>query len=621
MLQSFRNTARGPVGKGIVAVIVVAFAFFGAESIVSITNNADPVEVNGEGISANQVQRQIQLRQQQLMQQLGENATPELLNSGFIRQSVVNNLINQELQRQASENLGFQVSSEQVSRDIVSVPAFQVNGQFDETTYRRLIAQNGFSPNTFRDQRSTELRMAQMQNGVVASAFALDTEIERLARLQSQQRRIAVRTYQADDFTAEVDVSEGEIQSYYDANSDDFLSPERVRVRYVRLSQADLEDEVVVTDADVQEAYDSYAAEQRNSTQREISHILFADGDSEAEAQAALERLQQGESFASLAEELSDDPVSARDGGYLGELAEGVYEDAFYQAAQGLTEVGQVSEPVETDFGVHLIELTDFSAAQVEPLAQVRSELEAEVRQRKADDEFVLVENQLADQAFQSDDIASVAQAFDRDVQISDWISRNASEGIAADTAFQTAAFSPLVIDDGRISDVVRLNNGDLVVMQRDDYQAEQVQPLAEVSDQIEAILIDQKAREQAIQAAEAELAAVRARGSLSDAWPEPQSIGRDNTDLPSALVDFSFALPKPPAGGLSIEQRNAQDRIDLVALLSVENSSVDSQQRNQLAERLASQNGQLDYQSFFSGLRASADVEVRGIAQSQSQP
>ncbi|MFG1496406.1 SurA N-terminal domain-containing protein [Saccharospirillum sp. HFRX-1] len=616
MLQSFRNAARGPVGKTIVALIVVAFVFFGAESIVGITNNADPVEVNGQGISANQVQRQIRLRQEQLIQQLGENATPEILNAGFVRQSVVNDIINQELQRQAADELGFRVSSEQVSRDILSVPSFQINGQFDETTYRRLIAQNGFTPNTFREQQTTQLRMTQMQAGLVSSAFALDSEVNRLAQLQNQQRLVAVKSFSAQDYTADVSVSEGDIQSYYDANSDEFLSPERVKVRYVRLSQAAFEDDVVVTDADLQDAYDSYVTAQENDTRREIGHILFAGGDDNlADAEAALARLDQGESFESLAAELSDDPISAQDGGYLGELAEGVYEEAFYQAAQNLTEVGQVSAPVETDFGVHLIQLADYSAAEVEPLDQVRDELTQQIRQRKAADEFVLVENQLADEAFQADDIAAVADVFDVDVQTSDWINRSSQSGIAAEARFRSAAFTPLVIDDGRISDVVRLSNGDLAVMQREDYAAEQVQPLAEVSEQIESILINEKAQQRAEEVAAAELADLRSEGALGDDWPQPQLVGRENTDLPSGAAAFSFTLPKPEAGDLTAQMRETQNRIDVIAVLGVEEPQVDMNQQAQLEGELASENGQLDYQSFFNGLRVSADVELRGIA------
>jgi len=619
MLQSFRNAARGPVGKTIVALIVVAFVFFGAESIVSITNNADPVEVNGQGISANQVQRQLQQRQQELRQQLGENATPEILNAGFVRQSVINDIVNQELQRQAADELGFRVSREQVSRDILSMPAFQVNGQFDESTYRLLTTQNGFSPNTFREQQSTQLRMAQMQLGLMASAFALDREVNRLTQLQNQQRLVAVKSFSAQDFTSEVSVSEGDIQSYYDANSDEFLSPERVKVRYVRLGQAAFEDDVVVTDADLQDAYDSYVTAQENNTHREIGHILFAGGDDNfADAEAALARLNDGDSFESLAAELSDDPISAQDGGYLGELSQGVYEEAFYQAAQNLTDVGQVSAPVETDFGVHLIQLTDYSSAEVEPLEQVRDELTQQVRRRKAADEFVLVENQLADEAFQADEIATVADVFDVDVQASDWINRNSQDGIAAEARFRSAAFTPLVIDDGRISDVVRLSNGDLAVMQREDYQAEQVQPLAEVAEQIETILINEKAQQRAQEVAAAELANVRSDRALGDDWPQPQLVGRENTDLPNGAAAFSFTLPKPEQGGLTAEMRETQNRIDVVAVLGVEEPQVDVDQQEQLEGELASENGQLDYQSFFNGLRVSADVELRGIASAQ---
>ncbi len=223
MLQYFRNAAKGVTGKIIVAVIVVAFAFFGAESIVGIVNSSDPIEVNGEGISDVQVQRLVQERQQQLIQQLGENATPELLNSSFIRQSVVNALVNEEIQRQATVDLGLTVSEEEVNQSIVSIGAFQSNGRFDEEAFRRYISMNGFTPTTFRSQLSSQIRLEQMQAGLVQTAFELERDVERSAALENQRREVTYRRYNAEDFLDQVEVTEEDVQAYYDANSDQFL--------------------------------------------------------------------------------------------------------------------------------------------------------------------------------------------------------------------------------------------------------------------------------------------------------------------------------------------------------------------------------------------------------------
>lgn len=615
MLQFFRNAAKGVTGKIIVAVIVVAFAFFGAESIVGIVNSSDPIEVNGEGISDVQVQRLVQERQQQLIQQLGENATPELLNSSFIRQSVVNALVNEEIQRQATVDLGLTVSEEEVNQSIVSIGAFQSNGRFDEEAFRRYISMNGFTPTTFRNQLSSQIRLEQMQAGLVQTAFELERDVERSAALENQRREVTFRRYNAEDFLDQVEVTGEDVQAYYDANSDQFLNPEQVQVRYVVLNQSDLIPDMVVTESDIEAQYDRYVAETESQSLREVAHILFAEGDDTmAEAEDALARLEAGESFADLARELSDDPGSSLDGGFLGELSEGLYVDEFYDAGMQLENEGEISDPVQTEFGVHLIRLETLEQAEVEPLDDVRDTLEQAVRERKAREEFGLLETEMADVAFQSEQVEEVADTFNADVQTSDWINRSSTSGIAASASFVTAAFSNTVVDDGLISDVVRLENGGLAVMQLEAYEPEQVQPLENVRDQIVEILTNQQATELAEQAATDDLAQVRSAGAVTDErWADPVLIDRDNSELPSNLVQFSFTLPRPSDAGLTVERFTAGETVYLVAVLSVTEGEVTDDVRQTVGDYLAQRTGQADYQSFFNALRTSADVQISG--------
>lgn len=617
MLQFFRSAAKGVTGKIIVAVIVVAFAFFGAESIVGVVNNSDPIEVNGEGISDGQVQRLVQQRQQQLIQQLGENATPELLNSSFIRQSVVNALVNEEIQRQASVRLDLAVSEAAVNQNILTIGAFQSDGQFDEEAFRRYLASNGFTPTTFRSQLSSQIRLEQMQSGLVRSAFELERDVERSAALENQRREVTYRRYNAEDFLDQTDVTEEDIQRYYDENSDRFLNPEQVRVRYVVLNQSDLIPDMVVTESDIESEYNRYSADAETETLREVSHILFADDDDPmAAAEEALARLNNGESFADLAEALSDDPGSSLDGGFLGELSEGLYVDEFYEAGRDLQNVGDVSEPVQTEFGVHLIRLETLEEAEVQPLETVRDELEQAVRERKAREEFGLLETEMADIAFQSDQVDEVAEAFGASVQTSDWINRNTTSGIAASESFVSAAFSETVVDDGLISDVVRLQNGGLAVLQREAYEPEQVQPLEAVSDQVAEIVTNEQATALAEQAATDDLEQVRAQGVVADErWASPDVIDRENSDLPPNLVQFSFEMPRPTDNALTVERLTSGETVYLVAVLSVVDGEVTDEVRQSVGDYLAERTGQADFQSFFNALRTEADVRVSGSA------
>lgn len=612
MLQSLRTAARGVVGKIIVGVIVVVFVLFGAESIIGIVNSGSPVEVNGEGISDQQIQRMVSQQQQQLIQQFGDQATPELLNSPFVRQSVINSLVNQEIQRQATENLGFVIASDQISRDIVTIPAFQSGGRFDEQLYRRVIAQNGFTPTTFRAERANQLKLEQLQDGLALSAFVLSKETDRLIALDRQERQVAYVRINADDFVEQTSVSSADIENYYNDNPDQFLAPEQVRVQFVELRQSDLEPDMVVTEAELTTEYDRYAANQRSQSFREVAHILFANqSDNLAAAEAAAERLAQGEDFADLAAELSDDPASANMGGYLGELVEDFFAGPFYDAASVLQQEGAVTAPVSTEFGVHLIRLESIQTVEAEPLQAVRDELEQRIRQRKARDEFVFVENQLADEAFRADDIKSVADVFDVSVQTTDWFSRQGGSGIAENNAVITAAFSDLVLNDNRISDVIRLSAERLLVLQLDDYEPEQVRPLLAVSDQIESLLRTRQARELAEQRIESLLSDAQSQQGLSDQWSDPVFIGRDDASLPSAVVDYSFSLPRP-AVGISLGQQRQGDDVYAIAVLDVAVGEADAADRDSLQAFLQSRTGEADYQSFFNSLRANADIRIR---------
>lgn len=618
MLQSLRTAARGWVGKVIVAVIVVVFVLFGAESIIGIVNSGSPVEVNGEGISDQQIQRMVSLQQQQLIQQFGDQATPELLNSPFVRQSVINSLVNQEIQRQATERLGFVIASEQISRDIVTLPAFQTGGRFDEQLYRRVIAQNGYTPTTFRAERANQMRLEQLQDGLALSAFVLPKEADRLLDLDRQQRQVAYVRINADDFLDQTEVSASDIENYYNENPGQFLAPERVRVNFVELRQSDLEPDMVVSEAELSSEYDRYASSQRAQSFREVAHILFANqSDNLAAAEAAAERLAQGEDFAELAAELSDDPASANMGGYLGELVEDFFAGPFYDSASELQQEGQVTGPVSTEFGVHLIRLESIQSVEAEPLEAVREELEQRIRQRKARDEFVFVENQLADEAFRADEISSVAEVFDASVQTTDWFSREGGSGIAENNSVITAAFSDLVINDNRISDVIRLSADRLLVLQLDAYEPEQVRPLEAVRDQIEAQLGTLQARDLAAQRIESLLSDAQSQQALTDQWSEPVFIGREDGSLPSVVVDYSFSLPRPSTG-ISLGQQRQGDNVYAVAVLDVAVGEADPADRDSLLAFLQSRTGEADYQSFFNGLRSSAEIRIREGQMSQ---
>jgi len=609
MLQAFRNSAKGKVGKTIVGLIVITFVFFGAESIISIAGNSAPATVNGDDISENDYQRLLNSRQQELTSQYGAEIGSQLANSPFLRQEVLNILINQKLQAQLTQDLKFEVSDDQVLKTLTEVPAFQLNGKFDQDMYLNLLSANGFNHKSFIASQRAQAALTQMQSGLVNSAFVNEKSVARYASLDAQQRKVAYRTLSAADYLASVAPSTDDLQAYYDENQDQFLSEERVKVKVVRVAMADMIADALVTDDEIDSAYQSYLAALASNEQRTVSHILFADGaDNAAEAQSALARLAAGEAFADLATELSDDPGSAEFGGSLGELIPDVYVAEFYNAAMELTQEGDVSDLVTTEYGVHLIQLDSLSTAQAASLADQTAELTAVLKERKARDEMILMAADLADDAFASDDIADVALNFQTDVIETDWLTRSSDDELMAEDGFAAAVFSPTVVDDGMISSVVKTAAGDLIVVQKLDYQGEAVKPFVEVETDIRTLVADRMATE-LMSAALADILASTV--ALDDNWTDPELIDRNATGLPDNVVEKAFTLPAP-VNGLSVATLEDGDLAYVIAVTEVVDTSPSETQQLAAKKFATTFAGSAQYQVLFNQVREAADISIR---------
>ncbi|EAR09778.1 SurA N-terminal domain-containing protein [Reinekea blandensis] len=609
MLDALRNSARGTAGKVIVGLIVITFTLFGAESIISIAGNSAPATVNGEDISEVEYQRLLSRRQQELTSQFGAEAAAQLMNSSFVTDEIIESLISQELQMQLADKLAFDASEDQVVQSFADIPAFQIDGEFSQDRYLNVLAANGFNHQSFVAAQKEQAALAQFQSGVANSAFVVEKAIDRYANLIAQERSFQYKAFESQNYLAQVEVSDGELRDYYEQNQEQFLSEESVKVRYLTISLDSLAEQQSVTEQEIQSEYDSYVASLNEDNVREISHILFADGDdNQAEAQAALTRLNQGEEFADLASELSDDPGSAEFGGSLGELIPDVYVDEFYDAALELSEVGQVSAPVETQYGVHLIRLDALNASDPEPLSEVRDELVADIRERKAQEELLLVESQLSDAAFSTDTIEEVAELFQTEVISSDWITRS-----AADTPFDNPealeqAFSAQVIEDGLISSVVRLENSSLLALQKEAYAPEDVESFEAVVEEVRTILTAEKAEE----LMHSEMASVIETQQIQgDGWETADAITRNNSELPSAVVSKAFELPQP-IDGLVLGETSGDSVAYVVALTSVTNAAPDTEQREMATALVENRIGGSQYQIIYNQARNKADITVR---------
>jgi peptidyl-prolyl cis-trans isomerase D len=605
MLDVFRNSAKGTAGKVIVGLIVITFVFFGADSIMSIVGNTSPATVNGEDISNDDYQRLLSSRQQELTSQFGAEVAAQLANSPFLKEEIIESLVSQKLQTQLVSQLEFDASEEQVLKTFADIPAFQLDGKFDQDMYQNILAANGFNHQTFVNAQKAQVALTQMQAGIANTAFSVDKVVDRYAELNAQTREIRYKEFNAADYEDKVTLTDEELEQYYLENDSQYLSEEQVKVKYFTVTVDGLAEEIEVTESDIESAYNSYMASLASEETREISHILFADGDDQtAEAEAALERINAGESFADLASELSDDPGSAEFGGSLGVLIPDVYVPEFYDAAIALTEEGQVSGMVTTQYGIHLIRLDALSSEAPKSLDEMRRELVADIKLQTANEEMLIVRSQLSDEAFAADYIEDVAEVFQADVIESDWLTRSGDNSVFSEAEAIEASFSTQVVDDGLISDVVRLSNGDLLVAQKVDYKPEDVKPFDEVKAEVVASLTQVKASE--LMKSELEDILSNDLTAVSD-WTEVPALTRDSSDVPFEVTSKAFEMAVP-----STAVTEGTDTAYAIVLESSSNPEP-SEEFVQLAQDFVEQaSGGTQYQVVYNQAREAADIKIR---------
>ena len=449
--------------------------------------------------------------------------------------------------------------------------------------------------------------------------------------LQNQQRDIRFATIDAEQFKATVELSDEEINDYYLANQTRFENQEQVKVNYITLDVNDIAKTIVLTDADIEAYYQTNISQYRDEEQRRVAHILVEFGDDEASAKtradALLVKVHAGEDFATLAKENSDDTFSGENGGDLDWIDAGVMDAAFDEAAFALTDIGSVSDVVKTDFGFHIIKLTDYKAENVQSLADVRDVLVAKAKNEKAQDKFFELQQEIARLSFEfPDSLEDAAGAINTTVKTSDWLTRGNNIAPFNVSAVVDVAFSDLVINEQLNSDIVEVSDNLAIVMRLNEYQGASVKPLAEVSPQIRDMLIAQKASEKALTVADELLVAFKAGTDITEQLAEigatmevKASVARVGSGLDASLAREAFKLPRPNEGTVSATTVNLSNgNLALLEVQAVNDGEVTASAN--LSQQLTQQLAQAAYLSYIESLKADADIVRREIAAPSSQ-
>jgi len=495
MLITIRERASGVIGWTVAGVIILVFAVWGIGSYFEgvseiIVATADKIEINQQTY-----QQAMSDRRRRLVQMMGRNVDAELFSSTAFKRQVVEELIDTTLQNETLHASGFRISDAQLAALIQNTAVFHTDGQFDRDRYELLVQNSGMTIQGYESYQRQQGVVDQLVRGLGQSAIVSTNSIDKAWKLLDQRRIASYTTLEFDNFLDDIQVSETAIEKEYQANLDGYFEPASIQVDYLKLSVEDLGTRLDVDEADILRMYEDNPDRYRQPGSRSASHILLSVSPDAADAQIdqvrqraseIVARARGGESFASLAEVNSDDKGSVKRGGELGVIRPGTMAKPFEDAVFVMGE-GEISEPVRTQYGFHVIRLDRITASRVQSLDQVRSEIEIEVRRLRAEERFNELAEILGSTVFeQPDSLEPAADHLGVKVMRSEWFTQDAGTGIAEFQVVRDAAFGNEVLIDGLNSELIEIDQDNLVAVRKVDYRARRQLDLNEARDGLE---------------------------------------------------------------------------------------------------------------------------------------
>lgn len=626
-MEAFRTLIKGWVGKVLLVIFLVPFALVGMEGLFSLGSTSDiAATVNKKDVFNSELEQAINQRRQQLLPQVGNDEAK--IDSVVLRQQVLDGLVERAMLLQKANSLGFQINDLQAAALIRKEPSFQVDGQFSEAQFQNFLRMTGQDSKRLLQDIQSQMAVQQFAGGITSSGITSKTEIEQIIILQDEQRTVHVAQLPLSKYLSQVSVTPEDIQQYYDAHKATLKMAENIDLQYVSLSNNQFASQVNVTEDDLKAQYDIATQALQSNIERRAQHILISVDD-KTTADAALkksneliDRINKGEAFDQLATEFSQDPGSAAKGGDLGFAAKGVYVPEFEESLDSLA-INQVSAPIKTQFGYHIIKLLEKRSPELPTLDSMRTELTEQAKASKTAELYNDAINQLNDLAVDASAISELAKPYQLVVQSQAQLTRQNGTGDLANLELVKIAFSEEVVLDHRVSSGIAVDPTRTIWLKANAHRPERLQTLAEASSLIKLTLEEQKAMSLAMQEATKIVddmnkgtapAAVQATYSI-----EFTDFGQLNrqTGLPNKKAQTAaFALKQPDEGqwrAAAVEGEQGAG-VSIVAVSDIKAGQLDSMpedQRKQMTTMLASMRGQQDLRDYTEYLKQHAKIKI----------
>jgi len=614
---------RKAVMIGIFVLIIPPFAFFGIDSYFQKGGRGDAVATVGDyRVSQGEFSLALRERQEMLQRMSGGRVDPAMLDSNELRFSVVDNLVQQRLLMDRAVRAGLVITDRQVQDIVGNVEAFRENGKFSYARYEELLKAQGMTPPIFEQRMRQDLLVDHVTHGYTGSSFVSRTEAAMLQRISDQQREISHFVLSADRFMPQVKLEADAVKKYYDSHQDEFRVPEQVRIEFVSLNADSLLAQMQPAAAEVRKAYDENLKQFEVKEARQASHILItADASSEAKKKARAQadelyaRLKKnpGE-FAALAKQYSQDPGSATNGGDLGFFERGAMVKPFDDAVFSM-KAGEISAPVESEFGYHIIRLVTVRGGKGKTFEEARPEIETELKKQLAGRKFAELAEAFSNTLFeQSDSLKAAADLIKAAPQKSGWIARNSVDNaMPGNQKLVQAVFSDDVLKNKRNTEAIEVAPGVLVGARIAEHKPSAIQPFDQVSGALQKKLTLQQASQLAAQEGRAKLEALKLGKDAQISWSAPLLAGRgDPKGIPGEVLRQAFKadVSKVPAYTGAELPGGGYTLVRISKVQEATDGAKDKQ--NTIAQTLRQVAGQAELAAYLASLKQKTEVKLR---------
>lgn len=639
MLQQLRDQTQSTGFKILVVAIIVVLTLFGFGATNIFMGSVPNIATVGDfDITESVLSVETERERRRLLSQMGPEFDPADIDRIQLQNYALEQLVNRQVLYQAAAQLDIGFSDADVNQRLVESPAYQIDGQFSEAVYRQQLQLMGFAPLQFIQEVRQGLGSELLRASIAETSFTQDWEVAQAAALLNQRRDIAYLDLTLQDYLENIDIADEDVALRYEEDQRSYITDARADVEWLELSLEGLRSSVEVDDSDdaLRAIYEDDISAMDRQRQRNSAHILVVvDEETDesaalAKIQEAANRLEAGEDFSALAKELSEDPGSSDSGGSLGMMSKGSFDPVFEDALWALENPGDVSEPVRSEFGYHLIRLNEIGVADVPTFAEEKNNILDRLRAEAAGEAFDAAVEELEQRAFEERyELTETASAMGLSLQRAEGITESeASDGqqwaLAGNSDVIDSLFSTEGLE-GENSAVIVMNDGRAVVVRVAQYHAPEQLTLADVRQTILDELKQEAARGE-IEADKANALAQLEEGvsvsevanDLGKRWATHELITRMSltpagaANVPESVLAEAFSLPRPEDGGKSIGSATTPEGSALIIVTRVLAGDVGATGEallQQLEQQITGRDQQLEFGAFFAAAETSVGV------------